>query len=53
MLYNLKHQSNRLSKNKFFDNQIIILGMTIEKGRTKDGEIINKEKIKWQNNQGY
>jgi hypothetical protein len=35
-----------LSKNKVFDNQIIILITTTEEGRTKDGKIINKEGIK-------
>jgi hypothetical protein len=35
-----------LSKNKVFDNQIIILATTSKEGRTKDGEIIDKEGIK-------
>ncbi len=37
---------HRLSKNKVFDNQIIILTMIIEEGRAKDGKIIDKEGIK-------
>jgi hypothetical protein len=37
---------NKLSKKKVFHNQIIILTTTIEKGRAKDGEIIDKEGIK-------
>jgi hypothetical protein len=35
-----------LNKNKFFDNQIIILTTTTKEGITKDGEIIDKEGIK-------
>jgi pimeloyl-CoA synthetase len=37
---------NRLSNNKKFNNQIIILVTTTEEGRTKDGKIIDKEGIK-------
>lgn len=46
MQYNLKHQSNRLNKNKIINNQIIILFTTIEEGKAKDGKIIDKEEIK-------
>jgi hypothetical protein len=35
-----------LSKNKVFDNQIIILTTTSKEGRVKDGKIIDKEIIK-------
>ncbi len=42
----MKHQINKLSKNKVFGSQIIILITTTENGRAKDGEIINKEGIK-------
>ncbi len=45
MWYNLKHQLNRLRKNRFFDNKIII-GMITKEGRTKDGQTINNNRMK-------
>ncbi len=46
MWYNMKRQSNKLSKSKIIDSWIIILLMTIEEGKIKDGDIIDKKEIK-------
>jgi hypothetical protein len=43
--YNLKHQLNKLSKNKLFNNKIIIYMITKE-GRAKDGKIIDNNRMK-------
>lgn len=46
MWYNLKHQLNKLNDKFFINNQIIILIMTTEEGKVKDGEKYNKKEIK-------